>query len=171
MKPRTTLKLTSASRSATRTSRRASWMLSSLSRPWPPRRSKIVVSLALSESSMECPSLRNYAEHFNSRTSRVGGGAEFPDDLGGVLGLHSGRAGHENRGAVFGQRSSVLHLHPTVDRHVHGAGAQHGSHLSNLRIHRGNELLTPEAGVDRHDKNEVEIVLDPLDHVRGRCGI
>src|SRR5438309_8946967 len=65
-KPRTTLKLTSASSRATRTSRSASWMLSSVSRPWPPRRSKIDCSLALKESNMERRSLRNYAEHFNS---------------------------------------------------------------------------------------------------------
>src|SRR5438552_17118661 len=65
-KPRTTLKLTSASSRATRTSRSASWMLSSVSRPWPPRRSKIACSLVLRESNMERRSLRNYAEHFNS---------------------------------------------------------------------------------------------------------
>src|SRR5438067_4463663 len=65
-KPRTTLKLTSASSRATRISRSASWMLSSVSRPWPPRRSKIDCSLVLRESNMERRSLRNYAEHFNS---------------------------------------------------------------------------------------------------------
>ena len=53
MKARTTLKLTSASRSATRTSRSASWMFSSVRRPRPPSRSKIRCSRVLRESSME----------------------------------------------------------------------------------------------------------------------
>src|SRR5687767_14239015 len=66
MKPRTTLKFTSASRRATRTSLRASWMFSSVRRPWPPRRSKIAVSRVLSESNMERRSVRNYPEHFNA---------------------------------------------------------------------------------------------------------
>src|SRR6185503_9978201 len=73
MKPRTTLKLTSASSSATRTSRSASWMLSSVSRPCPPRRSKIDCSLVLRDSNMERRSLRNYAEHFNSWARRSAG--------------------------------------------------------------------------------------------------
>src|SRR5262244_3385628 len=55
MKARTTLKLTSASRSATRTSRSASWMFSSDSRPRPPSLSKMVCSLVLRESSMGTP--------------------------------------------------------------------------------------------------------------------
>src|SRR5688572_15470046 len=66
MKTRTTLKLTSASSRATRISRSASWMLSSLSRPRPPSRSKIDCSFVLRESSMERWSLRNYAEDYNS---------------------------------------------------------------------------------------------------------
>src|SRR3989442_702563 len=53
MKARTTLKLTSASRSATRTSRSASWMFSSDRRPRPPSLSKIACSLVLRESSMQ----------------------------------------------------------------------------------------------------------------------
>src|SRR5262245_24716859 len=65
-KARTTLKLTSASSRATRTSRSASWMLSSVSRPRLPSRSKMDCSLVLRESSMERRSLRNYAEDFNS---------------------------------------------------------------------------------------------------------
>src|SRR4029077_9302081 len=55
MKARTTLKLTSASSSATRTSRSASWMFSSDSRPRPPSLSKMVCSLVLRESSMGTP--------------------------------------------------------------------------------------------------------------------
>src|SRR5262245_1477537 len=55
MKARTTLKLTSASRSATRTSRSASWMFSSDSRPRPPSLSKMACSLVLRESSMGTP--------------------------------------------------------------------------------------------------------------------
>src|SRR5262245_48910512 len=52
MNARTTLKLTSASSSATRTSRNASWMLSGVRRPRPPRRSKTPCSLVLRESNM-----------------------------------------------------------------------------------------------------------------------
>src|SRR5437870_5604427 len=54
-KARTTLKFTSASRSATRTSRRASWMFSSDRRPRPPSLSKIVCSRVLRDSSMQGP--------------------------------------------------------------------------------------------------------------------
>src|SRR5881628_3790952 len=55
MKARTTLKLTSASRSATRISRSASWMFSSDSRPRPPSLSKMACSLVPRESSMGRP--------------------------------------------------------------------------------------------------------------------
>src|SRR5437899_11831448 len=65
MKARTTLKLTSASRSATRTSRSASWMFSSDSRPRPPSLSKMVCSLVLRESSMGTPTLREHQSKIN----------------------------------------------------------------------------------------------------------
>src|SRR5687767_1712253 len=65
MKARTTLKLTSASSKATRTSRSASWMFSSDRRPRPPSRSKMVCSLVLKESNMERGSVRNYYENSN----------------------------------------------------------------------------------------------------------
>src|SRR5438552_15299163 len=55
MKARTTLKLTSASRSATRISRSAYWMFSSDSRPRPPSLSKMACSLVPRESSMGGP--------------------------------------------------------------------------------------------------------------------
>src|SRR5262245_33164476 len=55
MKARTTLKLTSASRGATRTSRSDSWVFSSDSRRRPPSLSKMVCSLVLWESSMGTP--------------------------------------------------------------------------------------------------------------------
>src|SRR5436190_10769841 len=172
MKPRTTLKLTSASSSTTRTSRRASWMLSSLSRPWPPSRSKIVVSLALKESSMESPSLRNYAEHFNSGgVSGLRGGAQLADRLGGILGFEHGRARDENRRAMLGERPRMLDLHTAVDRDVDTPRAEHRADLPDLGIYGGDELLASEARVDRHHQHDVEIVLDPLERVRRRRGI
>src|SRR5919201_4012848 len=170
MKPRTTLKLTSASSSATRTSRRASWMLSSLSRPWPPSRSKIVVSLALRESSMESPSLRNYAEHFNSGgVSGLRGGAQLADRLGRILGLEHGRPRDEDRRAMLGERPSMLHLHAPVDRDVDAPRAEHRADLPDLAIDRRNELLPAEARVDRHHQHEIEVVLDPVQRI-GRRG-
>src|SRR5262245_53060585 len=71
MKARTTLKLTSASSSATRTSRSASWMFSSDSRPRPPSLSKMVCSLVLRESSMGTP----YFTGTSSEYQRGGCGA------------------------------------------------------------------------------------------------
>src|SRR5690349_5194201 len=152
MKPRTTLKFTSASRRATRTSRSASWMLSSVRRPWPPRRSKIVVSLALNESSMESPSLRNYAEHFNSWRSApcpvrsgVGRGAQLANGLGRIVRLEHGGSGDQNRRAVLGQRTCVRDVHAAVDGDVDAARAEHRADLPDLRIHGGNEFLPAEA--------------------------
>src|SRR5437016_5518179 len=69
-KARTTLKLTSASRRATRTSRRASWMFSSVRRPRPPRRSKIDCKRVLRESSMEIPTLRNRVRNSKQKGPR-----------------------------------------------------------------------------------------------------
>src|SRR5918996_5607322 len=116
-KPRTTLKLTSASSSATRTSRRASWMLSSLSRPRPPSRSKIDCSLALRESSMERRSLRNYAEHYNS-SGAVGVGEER-------AGSGSGAQAHPDWPPLQGQHRHREGQHQGGDRHpeVHPAPA------------------------------------------------
>ena len=53
MKPFTTLKLTSASSRATRTSRRASWMFSSVNRPNPRSRSRMPVRRLVRLSSIE----------------------------------------------------------------------------------------------------------------------
>src|SRR3989449_312056 len=75
-KARTTLKLTSASRRATRTSRRASWMFSSVRRPRPPRRSKIDCKRVLRESSMEIPTLRNHVRNSKPKAVTVGWGSQ-----------------------------------------------------------------------------------------------
>src|SRR5262245_6941713 len=70
-KARTTLKFTSASSRATRTSRSASWILSSDSRPRLPRRSKTLCSRVLKESNMETQTLREDVVDFKSRRGVV----------------------------------------------------------------------------------------------------
>src|SRR5262245_14786726 len=150
-KPRTTLKLTSASSSATRTSRSASWMLSSVSRPRLPRRSKMDCSRVPRDSSMErtkfYATTRNISTHclepdaapdVTSRRgpgrSGVRGGAHLLDHGGRVGRLEHRRAGDEDGGAAPGQGAGVLDLHAPVDGDVHGPAGQQGTDLADLRV-------------------------------------
>src|SRR5882724_12111983 len=93
--------------------------------------------------------------------SGLGGSAELADRLRGVLRLEDGRARHEDRRSVLGERTRVLDLHAAVDRDVHASRAEHRADLSDLRIDGGDELLAAEARIHRHHEDQVEIVLHP----------
>src|SRR5262250_3589158 len=93
MKPRTTLKFTSASRSATRTSRSASWMFSSVSRPRLPSRSNTVCNRVLRESNMEIKTLREHAADFKCRHPGPGDASTRRRDARQVRSIRATSAG------------------------------------------------------------------------------
>src|SRR5262245_24794889 len=126
MKARTTLKLTSASSSATRTSLSASWMFSSVRRPRLPSRSKIDCSRVLRESSMKLPLYGTMWKISTSRQRldlpRSDGSPPHAPDLGPGVGSGENRgAGHEDGGAVRHQWLDVLDLDATVHGELDGA--------------------------------------------------
>src|SRR5262245_8200677 len=186
MKARTTLKLTSASSRATRTSRSASWMLSSVRRPRPPSRSKIACSRVLRESSMEAHRLRNYSEDFNfsfsgiagvlestlTRERQLPGGRAHALDLGaGVGGPEDRRAGDEHGGTLGDERRHVLELHPPVHRDVDRAGGHAGPDVAQLGVGGGDEALATKSGVYRHHEDQIEVVEHPVEDVGRRARV
>ena len=121
MKPLTTLKLTSASRRATRTSRRVSWIFSSVSRPKPRSRSNIPDKRDVRLSSMASP-CGNLQETLDHTHGGVKSQAYF--NTSGAVALHA-------RGPFTGP---LLALRPIS-----------GAHLA--RRHRG--LLHPALTLQR----------------------
>src|SRR6185369_12151043 len=64
----------------------------------------------------------------------------------------------------------VVHLHAAVDfeQDVAAALDDAAARLGQLGQRLGNEPLAAEAGVNRHDENEVQLVHDVVQPVQGR---
>src|SRR2546430_256097 len=85
----------------------------------------------------------------------------------GVGGAEARRAGHEGRGAIFGERSGDVGLHAAVDGDVDGPRTQERFDLANLSMRARDERLPAKARVHRHHQHEIEIVEHVLER-RGR---
>jgi len=97
-------------------------------------------------------------------------GAHPGDDFGVVGSAKDRRAGHEGIGAGGGDGGDVVGLDATVDFQPNrlAASIDHRAHPAQL-VQRGrNEGLAAEAGVDRHQQHQVQIVEQPLQGVQ-RC--
>src|SRR5262245_39335109 len=117
-KPLTTLKLTSASRRARRTSRRASTTFSSVRRPYPLTRSKMLVRRVVRLSNMVSQTLE-HTGRAGEKSSLFRYFRRTPERahcLGGVRCLEDGRSCHEDVRAGPSQLAGIADLYPAVDR-------------------------------------------------------
>ncbi len=79
-------------------------------------------------------------------------------------------AGHEGVGTRRGDLGDVVHLHAPVDLQADVAAGSLDTltRLLELLQRRGNEALTAEAGVHRHDEDHVDLVHDVVEVVQRR---
>src|SRR5262245_7635816 len=159
-KPLTTLKLTSASRRARRTSRRASTTFSSVSRPYPRSRSKIPVRRLVRLSSM---ALRT-SEHTGRDVKKSSlvryfrGTSQSLDRPDGIGSVEDRRAGDQDLSAGSGQVTGIAELYPPIDRDLRAPAREQLVEPPDLRKGRGDEELPSETGVYGHGQDEVEVV-------------
>src|SRR6185436_6224619 len=172
-KPLTTLKLTSASRRARRTSRRASRTFSSVNRPNPRSRSKIPVRRLVRLSSMVLQTSEDTGckGEKSSLVRYFRGTSQSPERLRGVRGLEDRRAGNQDLGPGFGQITGIADLYSSVHGALDSPAREQLPELPHLRIGRGEEELAAEARVDGHGQHEVKVVEHVLEHTRGRRGV
>ena len=104
--------------------------------------------------------------------SASGGGltAQSPNDFGIVVGAENGRTSDQGIGPRGNNIRRVAGLDPAV--HLQ-ANFQLGfiddaAGLLELGQGRGDELLTAEARVDRHQQHQVDLVDDPVEHIQRR---
>ena len=82
-------------------------------------------------------------------------------------------AGHEDVGAGGLELRPRLEVHAAVhlDQRRRVALQDHGLEAAHLVEHRGDELLSAEARVDRHDEHQVEVAYHLLKHHGRSAGI
>src|SRR5690606_6525336 len=92
------------------------------------------------------------------------------DDGGVVGGAKDGGAGDEGVGAGGGDFADVLRLHAAVDLQADrlAQAVDAFAHLAQLVQGRGNEGLTAEARVHRHQQHQVQVFQHPVQHFHRR---
>src|SRR4051794_23299174 len=92
-------------------------------------------------------------------------------DRRGVVGLaEDGGAGDQYLGPGTDRLRRGLGRDAAVDLDADAAAGRHGADAADLLELRGEEPLAPEAGVHRHDEDEVDMVEHVLDRALGRGG-
>ena len=91
-------------------------------------------------------------------------------DVGRAILEHRG-AGDESVGAGARRLGRDLRRDAAVDLDIDRAAARHGAQVAHLVEGVGNEFLAAEAGIDRHDEDEIDDVDHVLDRALVRAGV
>src|SRR5260221_7690638 len=96
-----------------------------------------------------------------------------PDGSRVVSAAEDGRSRNERIGAGLGDGRGVIDLDPAIDLQpdVAAAGIDSGARFGELRQRLGNEFLSAEPGVDRHQQHQVDLVDDVVQPAERSCRI